>query len=270
MEDLNDLRPIIVGGCYRSGTSLVRRLLDSHPRIHCGPEVKLFRDFHADYIDVEDPIAHLRFMVTARSLLPEPDLLEVLGKALVEMHERAALLAGKARWADKVPENVVFLEEWQRLLGEDWVFLHVVRNPLDTLASIEESGFPRSVPAGLSERIDLYVAYAQAGLYFAERNPDRYVRVLYEELVGDPERAVRGLMDALGESFDARQLEVNSMNHAVGLEDPKAAHASSIHRESLGRWRGVFAKEEIDLIVQRTRDVWSRLAPSGMQGALCF
>ncbi len=30
--------PIVVGGCLRSGTSLVRRLLDSHTRIHCGPE----------------------------------------------------------------------------------------------------------------------------------------------------------------------------------------------------------------------------------------
>lgn len=67
----NDNRPIVVGGCYRSGTSLVRRLLDSHPCIHCGPEVKFFRDFYADYIDVEDPISHLRFMVTARTLLEE-------------------------------------------------------------------------------------------------------------------------------------------------------------------------------------------------------
>ena len=43
--------PIIVGGCHRSGTSLVRRLLNAHSRIYCGPEVKFFRDFFKDERD---------------------------------------------------------------------------------------------------------------------------------------------------------------------------------------------------------------------------
>ena len=37
--------PIIIGGFYRSGTTLFRRLIDSHSRIHCGPEVKYFEDY---------------------------------------------------------------------------------------------------------------------------------------------------------------------------------------------------------------------------------
>jgi hypothetical protein len=258
-----DSRPIVVGGCYRSGTSLVRRILDSHPRIHCGPEVKLFRDFRADYLDVEDPIAHLRFLTTARSLLPEDDLLEILGGALVEMHERAARAAGKVRWADKVPENVVFLDEWQRILCRDWVFLHVVRNPLDTLASIEELGFPKSVPDGLEERIDLYVRYAQAGLRFAADEPDRYVRILYEDLVSDPETAVRALMASLGERFHHEQLAINATPHQLGLEDPKARLASQVYRDSVGRWRDLLGGEEAGSIVHSTADVWSRLDPEG-------
>jgi len=96
--------PIIVGGCYRSRTSLVRRLLNAHSRIHCGPEVKFFRDFAGDYL--EDPIRHLRFMQSARAILPQAELLKVLGKAFVALHQRAAELACKPRWADKNPENV--------------------------------------------------------------------------------------------------------------------------------------------------------------------
>jgi Sulfotransferase family len=258
-----DPRPIVVGGCYRSGTSLVRRILDSHPRIHCGPEVKLFRDFHADYLEVEDPISHLRFLTTARSLLPEDDLLEILGGALVAMHERAARGAGKPRWADKVPENVVFLEEWERILGERWLFLHVVRNPLDTLASIEEQGFPRSIPAGLDERVELYLEYARGGLRFAERNPQRYVRVLYEDLVTDPEATVRALMEKLGDSFVPGQLAIDAASHQPGLEDPKAVRASRIHRDSVGRWRELLSPEQAARIVAATARTWSRLDPDG-------
>src|SRR2546423_5251369 len=36
--------PIFIGGLQRSGTKLMRLLLDSHPHIACGPESKLFRD----------------------------------------------------------------------------------------------------------------------------------------------------------------------------------------------------------------------------------
>lgn len=254
-------KPIIVGGCYRSGTSLVRRLLDAHPCIHCGPEVKLFRDFYADYLGVEDPIAHLRFLTTARSILPEDELLEVLGRALVEMHERAAAAAGKPRWADKVPENVVFLDAWQRILGDEWVFLHVVRNPLDTLASIEQQGFPRSIPAGLDERIALYVEYAEAGLRFGDRYPDRYVRVVYEELVADPEGSLRRVMRELGESFEPRQLTLDPRAHQAGLEDPKAVRASIIHRDSIGRWPALLSRKEAEAVSRRTADVWARLSP---------
>lgn len=258
----HDSRPIIVGGCYRSGTSLVRRLLDAHPRIHCGPEVKFFRDFYADYIGVEDPVEHLRFMVTARSLLPEPELLRILGGSFVAMHEQAARQAGKARWADKVPENMAFLEQWEELLGDQWLLLHVIRNPLDTLASIKESGFPRSIPPGIEERIELYRRYAQAGLDFKQRHPDRYVPVLYEDLVARPEAAVRELMLRLGEEFDPVQLDVQKSPDQDGLEDPKVGETTAIHTDSVDRWPDLLSAEEAAQIVAATEAEWSRLNPS--------
>ena len=114
--------PIVVGGCHRSGTSLVRRLLNSHSRIHCGPEVKLFADLYDT--GARDPW-RLHFVSTAGSLLSSDELLALLGPVLIELHERAAAAAGKVRWADKVPENVVYLPQWHRLLGDRWLFVHV-------------------------------------------------------------------------------------------------------------------------------------------------
>lgn len=255
-----DSRPIVVGGCFRSGTSLVRRLLDSHPRIHCGPEVKFFRDFRGDWI--EDPIRHVRFMATARSLLSEEAAFEVLGAAFVELHERAARAAGKPRWADKAPENVVFLDDWQRLLGNDWVFVHVVRNPLDTLASIKEAEFPVSIPRDLDGRIELYLRYLQAGLDFAAGHPDRYLRIVYEQLVADPEVTALGLMLTLDEVFDSAQLDLAAHVHQRGLEDPKIARSPAIHRDSVGRWRDLLTAAEVQTIAARTAAAWAAVDPS--------
>ena len=38
--------PIIIGGCGRSGTTLLRAMLDSHRNIACGPETELFLNYH--------------------------------------------------------------------------------------------------------------------------------------------------------------------------------------------------------------------------------
>ena len=183
--DRRNTWPIIVGGCHRSGTSLLRRILDAHSRIYCGPEVKFFRDFYNDYL-VADPLRHVRFMASVRAILPEPELLEVLGAAFVSLHERAASVEGKLRWADKNPENVLYWSQWQRLLGDRWVFVHVVRNPLDTIASIKESNWSRSIPTDLDERIAFYMRYTQSGRDFGMMHPDRYYRVVYEDLIAHP------------------------------------------------------------------------------------
>src|SRR5438270_13758687 len=38
-------RPIFIVGCQRSGTTLLRLMLDSHQNISCGPETRFLQDF---------------------------------------------------------------------------------------------------------------------------------------------------------------------------------------------------------------------------------
>ncbi len=251
-------RPIVVGGCHRSGTSLVRRILNAHSRIYCGPEIKFFRDFYADYF--QDGIAHLRFTATARAMLPENEALEILGAAFVRMHEQAARNHAKARWADKCPENVLYLEQWQRLLGEDWCFVHVARNPLDVLASMAEAGFDLTIPTDFEARVAFWRTYTEAALQFAERHPERCYRLWYEALAAEPQREIERLMAWLGERCEPAQLSYNSAAaHQSGLEDPKVAAADAVHDRSTGRWREALSEAQARLARERTAGLWERL-----------
>lgn len=252
--------PIIVGGCHRSGTSLVRRILNAHSRIHCAPEVKFFRDFFGDY--PSDPLAHARFASSARALLPETELFELLGHAFVELHERAAARAGKARWADKNPENVLYLDAWTRLLGDRWLLLHVLRNPLDTLASIRETPFRLVIPTDLPGRIDHYLRYTEAGLAFGRAHADRYFGVLYERLAEEPEARIEAIMRWAEEQFEPRQLAFNAVPQGQGLEDPKVAVTAGVHGDSVGQWTTILSREDARVIWSRTRATWLRVDPA--------
>jgi hypothetical protein len=254
--------PIVVGGCHRSGTSLVRRILNAHSRIFCGPEVKFFRDFFGDYKD--DPIRHLRFFPTARTVLHEDQLLSIFGKAFIDMHSRAAALAGKTRWADKNPENALYLAQWQHLLGAEWLFIHVVRNPLDTLASMKEARFPLSLPDTLEGRIEFYQRYTKAGLEFGKANPDRCYRLIYEKLVSAPDSVLPDLMAWLDEKFETVQLDFNrNKETGRGLEDRKIAATTEIHKESVGRWSSILNKRETKKIREATETLWAQIDPEG-------
>jgi hypothetical protein len=196
-------------------------------------------------------------------VLPEEELMEVLGRAFVAVHERAARRAGKPRWADKAPENVLYTEPWQRLLGDEWVLVHVVRNPLDTLASMESVEMPLTFPPDLDARIEFYRRYTEAGLDFRVRNPARYRCVVYEELVSDPKAILGRLMESLGETLETEQLAFNSVPHESGLEDPAVSATASVHAESVDRWWRDLPRETASAAWAATSDLWERVDPGG-------
>ena len=196
----------------------------------------------------------------------EAELLEVLGRAFIILHERAAASAGKVRWADKNPENVLYLNQWQILLSDSSLMIHVARNLLDTLAAIKEIKFPLIIPDDLERRIAHYRRYTQMGLDFSEACPDRSYRLICEQLVTSPIETLEDLMRWLGEMFEPDQLMFNRFPQQAGLEDPKIAHTDEIHDESIGRWPAVLSREEAQTIWLETREIWARIDPDNRMG----
>lgn len=237
---------MVIGGFFRSGTSLFRRLLDAHSRIHCGPEVKFFRDFYGDYL-LHDPLSHIRFFKTARQLeIDEEYLLERFGRAFIEVHEHAAWKHGKKIWADKNPENVLYLDQWHFLLDGLLRFVHVVRDPLDALASLQEAGFKKTVPESFEEKVDLCLLYLSRARNYARRHPENTITVRYEELVTDPEKTLTVFLDKIGEKFEPQMLKSYlDPERRTGIEDPKVRARKSINTESIGRWKTDLSPDRI-------------------------
>lgn len=251
--------PIIVGGFYRSGTTLLRRFLDAHSKIHCPPEIKFFRDFYGNYFD--DDLSHIRYFTTLRTIgLDEETLLDIHGQAFIRSHEAAMRSFGKARWADKNPENLLYLDRWFALLKGKMVFLFVVRDPLDTLASLLEVGFPKTIPAAFDEKIDLLITYIERGISFWQSHPECTLLVKYEELVTSPQSELTRLFEFVGEKFEARVLtEFRSSDRGRGIEDPKILLEGNVHTRSIGRGRIDLQPEQAERVASRCGPIFEKI-----------
>lgn len=252
-------RPIIVGGFYRSGTTLLRRLLDSHPNIHCPPEIKFFKSFYGDY--PSDPLGHLRFFSTVQSCgISRKEMLSIFGGAYVSVRETASKRAGKRRWGDKDPENSKYIYSWDGLLHGRLFYLHVLRNPCDVISSLRESRFPLTVPQDLDGQLAILYQYWSKALSYIKANSRKCLVIEYEQLVRDTERVLQQMFSFIGEDFDPRIIkEFNSAKRGRGLEDRQIDASNEIHTHSINRFQSELSKDEINHILKKTEETYAGL-----------
>jgi len=251
--------PIVIGGSHRSGTTLLRRLLDGHPRIFCPPEIKFHKDLLGQFPD--DPLAHGRLGSSLGALgLPTEIWLDEFGRALCRCYDIATRNAGKQRWADKNPENALNVAHWNRLLSGQMAFVLVVRHPLDVIASMAEIGMNKVIPVDIVGRAFHTRDYIATGLAFAETYPEQSTIVRYERLVEEPRAALSELMCFLGENYDEAMIgNLHKDSHGKGLEDPKALQHAGISSESIGRWRRDLSDAQVRLVKPLLDPIFERL-----------
>ncbi len=220
--------PIFIGGLYRSGTTLMRQLLDGHPHIACGPESHLFRQNQLERI-----YAYLR-TIWPTLLSPhyafDPHTVDQVMAGLIH----AVVMPNsqqqdKPRWAHKTPETIFFIDTLFAVFPAAQ-FIHMIRDPRDAFCSVRERAAkdkprwatwtPKQVAAEWCRRIN-------CGLAWRERT-DRYREVRYEELVTQPEATLRSLFAFLGEPWAASVLE-----------------SKPIFSNSVGRWRSELSATEV-------------------------
>lgn len=112
--------PVVIGGCPRSGTTLLMSILDSHPEIHVIPfETSVFQ---------KRPI-HKRLFKSAR-------LNVVFTKLQVTLYLFSGKLKKTAnRWCEKTPLNILNVEEINRMYHSQIKFINIIRDGRAVVAS---------------------------------------------------------------------------------------------------------------------------------------
>ncbi|HEX6506035.1 MAG TPA: sulfotransferase, partial [Chloroflexota bacterium] len=127
--------PIFIGGQRRSGTSLLRVLLNRHERIAAGPESKFVQD--PSFMAWHDQIATAWATWLEGYEFGRTEVDRAVAALVDNLFTRYQLREGKARWAEKTPTNILRIDYLFRLFPHAQ-FIHVIRDPRDAYCSIRK------------------------------------------------------------------------------------------------------------------------------------
>ena len=213
--------PVLIIGTERSGSNLLRLVLNSHPHIaipHPPHFMRYFAPLAPAYGDLRQERNRRKLVRDAQGLLRRhihpwehpidaervfaqstPSVFGVVG-AFYEEYRRAE---GKPRWGCKSTFIVHHVPE-VRAEYPHARFIWLVRDPRDVAASAKRAVFNHFHPYRTARLWAEQQGLAAAAL--DEHGPGVVHLIRYEELVADPEPVLRRLCDFLGEPFEPAML----------------------------------------------------------------
>lgn len=267
--------PFIVGS-PRSGTTLLRLMLDSHPELAIPPETGFLpavrdlkergealreRFFEAIVTFPANAPAWDDFQISAETFQARLAAVRPFTAASgVRLFYRMyAARFGKPRWGDKTPLYSHHLRAIQEMLPEAR-FIHLVRDGRDAAVSLREHWFSPG------RDIAVQATFWRDNLLAARREGAacrHFLEVRFEDLVRNPEAVLREICDFISLDFRpemlrhderaSRRLEEHGARYAadgslvVSRDDRREQQAQSSRRpdpDRIGAWKLLLSPEE--------------------------
>jgi len=263
--------PFVVG-VPRSGTTLLRLMLDAHPVLAIPPETHFISAAPRAVSSSREPARALcsmllesprwgDFGIEERALLERLEALEpfVLADAVRAFYLLYAERFGKRRWGDKTPPYLASMTTIRALLPEAR-FVHLIRDGRDVGCSI----LPRSWgPTTIAEA----AAWWRRQILHARRqasNLSGYMELHYEELTAHPERALKAVCALIDLPYDGGMLgyhrradermnEIDrDLHDRTGRVSVSASERRQMHvltrqppQAGLSRWREELTRKQV-------------------------
>ena len=258
----SSVAPFFIVGSSRSGSTLLRLMLASHSRIAIPSETwyltTLVERFPFDRLLRENEINQAISVMTSHYTWPDMGidaaemrcrvdrLSEVRLRDLVEIVYRWHMeVGGKSRWGDKTPAYIEIVPPLAAMFGNA-KFIHLIRDGRDVAKSFQRQGWHGPWMHGYTREwlraVELDMKLSKTPLN------GRILRVLYEDLVLDPEATLRRVCAFIDERFEAQMLRWHGKaDNAIPLRD-KQFHSGlgrDISPSDAGRWKREMTSREI-------------------------
>lgn len=263
-------RFVFVIGPPRSGSTMLQRMLGSHPAVATHPEPHIVTPLaHLGYYANVDkaPYDHINAAEAQRAFvddLPrgEDDYLDACRAYTDVLYGRMLEQSGKQLFVDKTPANALVLPFLTRLYPHAR-YVVLTRHPLAVLCSYANSFFEGDFDRAVGFN-DILGRYVPAMAELLRRGDIDFHHVCYEDLVRDPDRHMQDIFSYLGVPHRPDAIEYGRHRHQdKGYGDPKVRHRDRPTTASVESWAEVLASDEHKL--EAARQVIARLDPDDVR-----
>ncbi len=255
--------PIFIVGCSRSGTSMLRDALRSHPRLAFPPEshfIPAMYRRHGNPRDRREAEALGRalldlYWVRRWNLNLQPgDFSDVrtYRDAASLLFQEYARTQNKPRWGDKTPQYVMEIPTLLEIFPQAR-FIHIIRDGRDVALSWKRFHYGPVTSYFCARR---WRERVEAGKVHGRTLPgSQYMEVRYEELTRDPGPVLETICAFLGESFHPAVL---SLSRGTGRGSTPLSKTATIQSNS-GKWKTRMSRSDRELFEGVTADLLSEL-----------
>ena len=269
-SDTDGPDPIFLLGTERSGTNLVRRILDSHSDV-CAPHPiessfrsnslpsppsKVVRPFIRDSLILMYFSHHVLY-----EAIDIDDVVERVENGSLPAFQRAmydtfADSTDSNRWMSKWPSNITYIEDIDDYY-DDPKYIHLVRDCRDNVLSKKNNEPGEFHPYFASQRW----RDEQAKIFeFVDDTSSTVHQIRYEDLLANPEHSVKSLCESLELEYEPAMLLYHESDK--GEEEAKKHHAfenlsSPIKSDNYGKFHNGLTNQEL-IITEKVAGTYLR------------
>lgn len=244
--------PFFIVGAQRSGTTMLRLMLNQHSTLCVPFETVVIPQFYyrvSEYGDLGEPhnMAKLLDDIASTSWVRKggliPDSARVLRKNPVNYPQLLDAIfttyaekKGKGRWGDKTPTYVEHIDVLDRLFPTCQV-IHIVRDGRDVALSLSGISWGSQ---NLLKNAAEWRWKTVLGRKMGNMLRGRYLEISYERLVAEPEGTLRGICEFLKIPFESTMMDYPESAEAAMPHNSLRWHRSSVtspDARKAGAWR---------------------------------
>lgn len=258
LELIRHARPLFLIGVPRSGTTLLARILNSHPEILLSNETAVFLLLNEiiakSYKGVQSGILYGKqdHELWARYLDTRArDMIQEYYAQIAAKEKRTSLVY----WGEKHPHLFQCLDWLQKHFSEA-LYIYIVRDPRDAACSIAEM----NKVTHRSSLMNIRIFVRQYEKFVSLCPEDRVLSIQYEDLVSDYTGVTRRILDRLGLAISPEVDQFIEKYKDVDSHNVKSFRLikRNFKEGSVGRWKKemneedvAFAEQELNAYLQK-------------------
>jgi hypothetical protein len=258
--------PIFVLGSYRSGTTLLFKLIRDYLDVGFGRDNGRFVRFKkllGHYGDlsqdqnlrtlIDDVFDDADFRHRFKGLSPDPEPLmaameaRTFAELVRSTYASYALMQGRKRWGGKTPEYVLHVPELLDLFP-DVKLIHIIRDGRDVALSLFR--MPWGAPRNCYAAAIFWKEWVSSAQSFGEAlSPDGYLEVKYEHLLMNPADVFRKII-GFGQFEGDRDQIIDRFRQGV---------EATLRRDNFGKWKQALSPSQVRIFEQVAGDKLAEL-----------